>query len=222
MRIFVNHYHCENEIVTTWKDSKYACSIKKNDLQDIYNQVSKYFDDENVNRDNLGSFYLDKDKNVVVVELIDNSQEEQENFLKQVNLNSKYIEFEQGGPYTTLATDFYVTKPEVHNDIKFKICYENNNRRVYLAGNLGEFYLKEEDGDITLKTYLSTAFQTFDDGIKSITDELDVVDTYRDGGTTVYKSIDKDITVIVCNKIDGNKNVYIGDYYLEYSDDLCN
>ena len=48
-----------------------------------------------------------------------------------------------------------------------------------MAGNLGEFYIKEQDKDITLKTYLSTAFQTFDDGIKHITDKLKLNETLK-------------------------------------------
>ena len=59
------------------------------------------------------------------------------------------------------------------------------------------------------------------DGIKHITDKLEKVNIYRDGGTTVYKSKDKDITLITCNKINGSKNIYIGDYQIEYTDDIC-
>lgn len=167
-------------------------------------------------------FSLDKDRKVVIVKLINNNQEEQEKFLKQTNANSKYIEFEQNVLNIDLVTDFYITKLELQNGIRFNDYYENNNRKIYLAGNIEEFYIKDQDGDITLKKYLSTAYQTFDDGIKHITDKLDKFATYLDGGTTVYKSKGKDITLIVCNKLYGNKNIYIGDYSLGYTDDMCN
>ncbi len=150
--LFVNHYHCNKENLTTWKDVKFACSLKDN-------KTEKF--------------------------------------------------------------DFYLYKPEIHNDIRFNIYYENKDRKIYLAGNIGEFYIKEQENNVTLKNYLSTTFQTFDDGIKHITDKLDQVQTYRDGGTKVYKSKDKDITFIACNKINGNKNIYIGDYSLEFEEDLC-
>ncbi len=117
--------------------------------------------------------------------------------------------------------DFYLTKPEIHNNIRFNDYFTIENRKIYLAGNINEFYVKDLDANITLKTYLSTTYQTLDDGIKHITDKLDKVETYRDGGTTVYKSKDKDVTLISCKKIGGNNNIYIGDYSLEFTDDLC-
>lgn len=70
--------------------------------------MSKYFTAENVNRDNLGAFYLDEENKVVIVELINNNKEEQEKFIEQVNVNSKYIKFEQGGPYVTSEIDLII------------------------------------------------------------------------------------------------------------------
>lgn len=109
--------------------------------------------------------------------------------------------------------DFYITKPEQHNDIRFNEYYTTKdngiNRTIYLAGNIEEFYIKEQDNDITLKTYLSTAFQTLDDGIKSITDKLELKETLKDGGTKIYKSKDKDITMVVCNTTKNDKNVLV-------------
>ena len=151
--IFVNYYHCSNnEKVTTWKGTKFTCSVKE----------------------------------------------------------SKKDEF-----------DFYLTKLENQNTIKFKNYYTTYDRTIFLASNIDEFYVKDLDANITLKTYLSTTFQTLTDGIKHITDKLEKVNIYRDGGTTVYKSKDKDITLITCNKINGSKNIYIGDYQIEYTDDIC-
>lgn len=74
-------------------------------LNDIYNKVEDYFGDENVDRSNLASNYIDTSDNVVVVELINNSKIRQEQFLKAAKIDpkySKYIRFEQGGPYYTL------------------------------------------------------------------------------------------------------------------------
>ena len=136
-----------------------------NNLKDTYNKVSDYFGSETTDHSNLGACSLDGINNIVVVTLIDNSKAKQEEFIKNANIDSKYVKFEQGGPYTTSVFDFYITKPENHNDIRFNDYYTTNNRTIYLAGNLGEFYIKEQDKDITLKTYLSTAFQTFGDGI---------------------------------------------------------
>lgn len=117
--------------------------------------------------------------------------------------------------------DFYITKSQVHNDIRFNDYYTFDNRTIYLAGNLEEFYIKEQDKDITLKTYLSTAFQIFDDGIKQIAEKLELKTTFKDGGTQIYKSKDKDITMIVCNTLRNDRNILIGDYSMEYTEGDC-
>ena len=118
--------------------------------------------------------------------------------------------------------DFHITKPENHNDIRFNDYYTVENRTIYLAGNIGEFYIKDQDKDITLKNYLSTAYQTLDDGIKNITDKLELTVTLKDGGTKIYKSKNKDITMIVCRTTKNDKNILIGDYSMEYTEGDCN
>lgn len=194
-------------------------------LSDTYTKIEKYFKNEKVDYSNLSAFALDEKNNVVIVALKDNSKEKQEQFIKQTDVNSKYIKFDQSISATVSGMDFYITKPEVHNDIRYNDYYTTKdngiNRTIYLAGNIEEFYIKEQDKDITLKTYLSTAFQTLDDGIKSITDELKLKETLRDGGTKIYKSKDKDITMIVCNTTKNDKNIFIGDYSMEYTGGDC-
>ena len=116
--------------------------------------------------------------------------------------------------------DFYIEKPEIHNDIRFNDYFTFENRKIYLAGNINQFYVV--DGKtMTLKEYISNNNGTLDDSIKKITDKLELTGALYDGGTTIYKSKDKDVTLISCKQMDGNKNIYIGDYSLEYTDDLC-
>jgi hypothetical protein len=72
-------------------------------LNDIYYKVGVYFADNSMDRSNLGANSLDTKNNVVIVELIDNSTEKQESFLKNAKIDSKYskyIKFQQGGPYS--------------------------------------------------------------------------------------------------------------------------
>ena len=150
--IFVNHYHCNNnEDVTTWKGTKFACSVKESNTEEF---------------------------------------------------------------------DFYLTKPEIHNDIRFNDYFTFENRKIYLAGNINQFYVIDES-TMTLKEFISNYNRSLDDSIKMITDKLEQTGALFDGGTTIYKSEDKDITLITCNKLSGNKNIYIGDYSLEYTDDMC-
>ncbi len=194
---------------------------KVDHLRETYNKVNEYFGNEKADRSNLGDYSLDEENNVVIVILVDNSKEKQEDFIKKIGVDSQYILFEQGGPYTTSGIDFYITKPEVYNSIRFNEYYTFDNRTIYLAGNLREFYVKEQDKDITLKTYLTTAFQTFDEGIKHITAKLELKDILKDGGTKIYKSKAKDIAMIVCNTTKNDKNIFIGDYSMEYIEGDC-
>lgn len=54
--------------------------------------------------------------------------------------------------------------------------------------------------------------------IEKSADEKDVL---KDGEVTVYKSSEKDITFILCNTSDGNKDIYIGNYSLQYDQNYC-
>lgn len=183
---------------------------------EITNKLEEYDDYKN-----FASCGVDEENKVVIVELVNNSEEEQKWFKENIN-NSKYIQFEQGGPYTTSKVDFYITKPENHNSIKFNNYYNEKNGKVYMAGNIGEFYVIDEyQIRYTLKNYISNLNQKFDDTIKSITEQLTKTSTLKDAGTTTYKSKEKDISIIVCNTTDGNKDIYIGDYSMEYEQDMC-
>ena len=152
--LFVNHYHCNNnEKVTTWKGTKFACSEKESN---------------------------------------------------------------------TIGFDFYVTKNDNKGITKFRDYYTYNDRKkIYLANNIEEFYIIDNDYKMTLKKFVSTVYQTFDDSIKDITDKLELTGALYDGGTKIYKSKEKDITLINCQKMDGNNNIYIGDYSLELEENMC-
>ncbi len=199
-----------------------GCIKEKDDhLKDTYDKISEYFGKKNIDRSNLGSFVLDEKNDVVIVTLVDNSKEKQESFKKQVNVDSKYIKFEQGGPYTASEFDFYLSKSENHNAIRFNNYYHTNDRTIYLAGNIDNFYIVSEGAKDTLKSYISLTYQTFDNSIQSITEQLTFISSFDDGGTAIYKSEEKDITMIVCHTLNGNQDVYIGDYSLKFEQSMC-
>lgn len=78
---------------------------------------------------------------------------------------------------------------------------------------------------MTLKDYISKSYQTMDDSIKSITDLLALDVTLKDGGTEIYRSEEYDMTLIKCNrlKVEGtNKDIFIGDYSLQFDEEMCN
>ncbi|MBO5121242.1 MAG: hypothetical protein J6C28_06135 [Bacilli bacterium] len=227
--IIIDTFYCtkEKDIQTiSWKfkGNKFTCPIDnvsisylrelQNDIDDIIIQKKDY--------NNFSASYVDEENKVLIIELVDNSKEEQNWFKKNI-MDSEYIQFKQGEKATVSTMDFYISKPETHDDIKFNDYYKISDRTIYLAGNIEEFYvMPEDDTKVTLKHYMSNICETFDESIKSITDNLDKKDILKDGGTTIYKSKDKDITMIVCKTIDGNKDIFIGDYSMNFdSDSMC-
>ena len=51
---------------------------------------------------------------------------------------------------------------------------------------------------------------------------MNYVDTLKDGGTAIYKSNIYDITLIKCNTIAGNKDIFIGDYSMNFDNEsMC-
>ena len=92
--IFVNYYHCNNdEDVTTWKWTKFTCHVdensnndvpSENELKEINNKIINYFMSSDKDYDNCSFNYVDLTNNVVVVGLVDNSNEMQEEFREKV------------------------------------------------------------------------------------------------------------------------------------------
>ena len=81
-------------------ESNVDINISDIELNKINNKITEYFDAGNENNFNLSAHYVDTENNVVIVELLYNSKEDQELFKKYV-VDSNHIIFVQGGPYTT-------------------------------------------------------------------------------------------------------------------------
>ena len=97
-----------------------------------------------------------------------------------------------------------------------KYLERDNNRVIYLASNLDEFYVYDDSNNKhTLKEYAKT-WQTLDDIVTHITSNLNLYGELNDGGTKIYKSKDNNTTIVVCHTTTGNNDIYIGDYHLEY------
>ena len=137
--------------------------------------------------------------------------------LKQVN--DKYIAI----PFNIATTSnkiIEVIKPDVTNLNKFNKYLERDNKVIYLAGNIEEVYFNQ-NSRMTLKDYISKSYQSIDDGIKHLTDNMELIDSYDDGGTKLYRSKEYDITIIKCNTLLGSRDIYIGDYSMNYNNDMC-
>lgn len=204
--------------------------IGKISLEDANIKIQQYFGNEKNDRTNLVYNYIDSDNNVIIVGLVDSSKEKQEEFLssifdkntiKYINTNSLII-FKEELPVVTSNSNFKIKRYNISNDVKYNEYYKNQERIIYFAGNIEEFYiLDKDDNEITLKNYITKTNQTFDDSIKAITDKLDMILIAKDGGTTIYKLEQLDLTMIVCNTLEGNKNIYIDGYNKQFDETMC-
>lgn len=195
---------------------------KPTNLQDTYNAVGNYFGDSSVDRSNLGAFYLDEENNIIVVILVDNSASKQEEFLEKANIDSKYIKFEQGGSYNTNSLDIDLkVSSESNKNIKFKEYLKLDNETIYLSENVSELFIVENKNQTSLRKYIINSTESMDKSIENITNLLNKQSILKDGGTIIFKNNDKNITLIKCNTIDGNKDIYIGDYNLNFKSSMC-
>lgn len=68
--------------------------------------------------------------------------------------------------------------------------------------------------DIELKKYLEEEA----DSIDNIINSLKLEDTLLDGGTQIYKG---NISLIKCNTLDGNNDIYIGNKDMKFKENFC-
>ncbi len=114
-------------------------------------------------------------------------------------------------------------KSEVNNTIKFnEYLTRDDGRIVYLASNIEEFYVYNDNNEKqALKNYSKT-WQTLDDIINHITDKYDLYGELNDGGTKIYKSTKQNATIVICHTALGNKDIFIGDYNMKFdSKSMC-
>ena len=194
-------------VVTTGCNNE-KVSIKE--LNKINDKITEFYINNNEKAGNLGSHYVDEENKVVVVELINNTKEEQEKFRKEI-IDSEYIKFIQGSQQDNQQIKITKTKECDNQVIEY---YQYGEQKVYLVC-LDDIKLN----DVTLKDYFSKAYQTFNDSINSLINNMELIDAYKDGGTKLYKN--DTIAIIKCNTTLGNKDIYIGDTNLEYQENYC-
>lgn len=193
---------------------------KPNNYKDTSSVVYNYF--QNAKKDeNIAAISYDDEKQVVVVTLVDNSKENQEKFLRGANVDKKYIEFEQGGAYNTFDTKIVTLDSVKEDKISFNKYLTKENRTIYLENNIKELYIFDHQRRWTFKYYVTNTNQSLENSLKSVTDLLEKEANLKDGGTAIYKDKDKNMTIIACNTLNGNKDVYIGDYQLSFKDNMC-
>ena len=196
---------------------------KPNNLEDTYKAINTYFSNSHADKANLSAFYVDSEKHVIIVELVENTIQNQKNFLKLTNVDKKYIEFRKGGPYedNDLNIELSVVADQTCGNIEFNEYLNNDNIKVYLEENVNDLYVTDAGQKMTFKDYANGINKTLDRSIKDLTNKLEETAALDDGGTTIYKDKDKNITIIACNTLDGNRDAYIGDFQLYYKENMC-
>lgn len=196
---------------------------KPNNLEDTYKAINAYFSTSHADKSNLSAFYVDSEKHVIIVELVENTTPNQKKFLKLTNVDEKYIEFRKDGPYedNDIDIELSVAFNQTCGNIEFNEYLNDYNIKVYLEENVNDLYVTDAGQKMTFKDYANGLNQTLDRSIKDLTNKLEKTAALDDGGTTIYKNKDKNITIIACNTLDGNRDVYIGDYQLYYKENMC-
>lgn len=82
-------------------------------LNGIYNKIGEYFGNDNTDRSNLSTYYIDTEKNIVVVVLADNSNEKQEEFKKNIKVDFEYLKFVKGG--SNIKSNDLISVDELNN-----------------------------------------------------------------------------------------------------------
>lgn len=182
--------------------------------------LEQFYEDEN------NTYYWNCIKNeYMIVKYIDGSKELISTALKNKHINIQildkfninYIKIEKENTEVNNKYNVIETK---NCNLKLNEYYKSNNRVIYTAC-LDEIYVLREYSDalFTLKYYLENVYQTFDDSIKQLVKDAMVVSVLKDGGTTIYKK--DNYTIIICNTIAGNKDVYIGNSDFKYEQGYC-
>ena len=140
--------------------------------------------------------------------------------LKEVGNKRVSIEFSIA---TTSDKKIEIIKSEVIDLNKFNKYLERENRIVYLSGSIDEIYLKLSSGKkITLKYHFENVNQSLERSIEQLVNDMELTAMLKDGGTTIHKSSEYDITIVKCNTIAGNKDIFIGDYSMKFdSESMC-
>ncbi len=115
--IFVNHYHCNNnEDVTTWKGTKFACSVKEISLNDINDKIINFVSNNQENYTNYAYSYIAPEKQVIVVGLVDNNENNQDEFITKVFSNccgSEYIHYIKNNNLIEFKDSKYVFEAKI-------------------------------------------------------------------------------------------------------------
>ena len=123
--------------------------------------------------------------------------------------------------HIVLTTIIEVKKSDNIRTCKYTEYLEKDNRKVFLSCVLDEIYYNgSKEGKITVKELLSQVDQSIEEIINELTSNMRLINMLKDGGTKIYRLKEADITMVVCNNISGNKDVYIGDSSMSFDNEV--
>jgi len=230
--ILVDTHHCGNgKHDTVIKGFSYSCNYEggKYTLVDETKKINDFtcaealegfYEDENY------TYYWSCIKNKYMIVKYDDGSKE----LISEALNNNHIDIQILDKFNI---DYIkIEQEKLKEDIKFNIIetkncnfrlneyYKNNDRTIYTSC-LDEIYVIRPNSDavVTLKYYLENVYQTLDDSIKQLVKDATIDKELKDGGTKIYKK--DNYTVILCNTVNGNKDIYIGNEQFKYEQGYC-
>lgn len=96
-----------------------------------------------------------------------------------------------------------------------KLYYEGEDFNIYTYC-LNSIKLAGDSDRVELKDFFQTDFT-----LDNLYDRLEKQEVYKDGGSTMYRAKKADISVLRCNTLEGNKDVYIGRGNMQYEENFC-
>lgn len=97
---------------------------------------------------------------------------------------------------------------------KPQLLVEQKERKIYTYC-LNDVMIKINDKEENLKEFIETDEKAID----KIIETLELEGAYSDGGTKLYKG--ETLTLVKCNTLDGNRDVYIGDQNMKFKQNFC-
>lgn len=93
------------------------------------------------------------------------------------------------------------------------VYYETNDRIVYT------YFNDSEKKSIKLNNKELSDYDDVFKALEELLEDLEKVEIYKDGGSILYRGTD--MSVLMCNTLDGNKDVYIGSKLMNYEAKFC-
>lgn len=119
-------------------------------------------------------------------------------------------------------TDEMITiKPAKQKSNTFKVYIEKYNRKIYISSSIEEVYFYSYGKKVELKNYIDGTPAEIEERINYLTSLMDETGALYDGGTKIYRSEDFDMTLVKCNNLVGNKDIYIGDFNMSFDKNMC-